>query len=67
MIINAWSDKYQRPGTASVKGRERQVLKAESGKSDKQETGIVYEANYYRGLNYFCDFFWRHTKSGLKS
>lgn len=49
------------PGVTSIKGLERQVLKAESGKSDKQETGIVYEANY------FCDFFWRHTKSGLKS
>ena len=55
------------PGVTSIKGLERQVLKAESGKSDKQKTGIVYEANYFRGLNYFCDFFWRHTKSGLKS
>lgn len=39
------------PGVTSIKCLERQVLKAESGKSDKQETGIVYEANYFCELN----------------
>ena len=47
------------PGTASVKCLERQVLKAESGKSDKQETGDKRNGDL-RDRNVVICFFVRH-------